>query len=223
MDAMAPSGGRSASDLAADKGYDKASQMKEAGCRCHVPERKSKGGRLQTLLQGLLPVSESQGRVQMPGRQSSLPPLRDLQERQGPLRLNGLEDLRRLPDQGQMHQERARAHRLETGRRIHRRTRSQAHGEGAREVQAARSDCGEVFRHDQVGDGLREPTDERPRKMPKRMVLVYIANMHFSAGINIDDVGHRLLFRIVPLLSDFVLLDVNEGVVKLTYHVEEEI
>ncbi len=34
-------------DVLADKGYDKASQMKEAeeaGCRCHVPERKSKGG-----------------------------------------------------------------------------------------------------------------------------------------------------------------------------------
>lgn len=34
-------------DVVADKGYDKASQMKEAeeaGCRCHVPERKSRGG-----------------------------------------------------------------------------------------------------------------------------------------------------------------------------------
>lgn len=34
-------------DVLADKGYDKASQMREAeeaGCRCHVPERKSKGG-----------------------------------------------------------------------------------------------------------------------------------------------------------------------------------
>ncbi|MCH6259320.1 IS1182 family transposase [Puniceicoccaceae bacterium K14] len=34
-------------DVTADKGYDKASQMKEveqSGCRCHVPARKSKGG-----------------------------------------------------------------------------------------------------------------------------------------------------------------------------------
>jgi len=40
-------GGPEDLDVLADKGYDKASQMKqaeEAGCRCHVPARKSKGG-----------------------------------------------------------------------------------------------------------------------------------------------------------------------------------